>query len=170
VTPEQAPDWIETYVVGKIKKEDLDKERNREIDAADMLAYQSIIYHTESILETQFLCLMAVLVVQNLEGRVKGTVTNDHSYVMQAMALRHIFTYLAGIFRRYEIRRAGQPDVHGVMSAKWESHMRTVQVLVDWFQFGYILKHMLELDTADFEAQPYYSYWILVDCVIMFTL
>ena len=86
------------------------------------------------------------------------------------MAVRHIFTYLAGIFRRYEIRKSGQPDVRGVMSAKWESHMKTVQVLVDWFQFGYIIKHMLELEPGDFEAQPYYSYWILVDCVLMFLL
>ena len=68
--PEQAPAWIKKYVLGNIKKKDLDKERNREIDGADMLAYQSIIYHTESILETQFLCLIAVLVVQNLEGGI----------------------------------------------------------------------------------------------------
>ena len=81
-----------------------------------------------------------------------------------------IFTYLAGLFRKRDIRLHGTPDVHGVIKAKWESHLGTVQVLLDWFVFGFIVKHMVELDSKVFDTQPYYTYWILIDCILMFLL
>lgn len=52
ISPKDSQQWLTQNIVGELKIEDLDKQRNCELDQADMLTHQSIIYHTESILET----------------------------------------------------------------------------------------------------------------------
>ena len=45
-------DWINRCVVGKIVKNELDDERKSETNALDYMQNTSIVYHTESILES----------------------------------------------------------------------------------------------------------------------
>ena len=54
----QAPKWINENVIGKITKQNLDDQRMKEVGSLDIMQTTSIIYHVESILEMQFLCLL----------------------------------------------------------------------------------------------------------------
>ena len=63
VEPLEATKWIRQNVVGYISKKDLDLQRNDEINNSDFMANQNIIYHIESILEMQFICLILVEVL-----------------------------------------------------------------------------------------------------------
>ena len=50
-------------MVGNITKEMLDNERTNETNTLDMMQNSSIIYHTESLLEMQILCLVVCFVL-----------------------------------------------------------------------------------------------------------
>ena len=89
---------------------------------------------------------------------------------MNTMIIRHIIFYIAGIFRKYELKRYGTPDIHGIIRAKWESYLRTSEVVIDWFAFGYVLKHMIEISQEEFQNQIYYSYWIFIDSILILLL
>lgn len=65
VSEEEATAWITRCLVGNIRKGDLDDERMNETNSLDMMQNSSIIYHTESILEMQFMCLILVEVLDN---------------------------------------------------------------------------------------------------------
>lgn len=45
VPVDEAGDWLKRCIVGKITKEQLDEQRQKEINNLDMLQNQSIIYH-----------------------------------------------------------------------------------------------------------------------------
>lgn len=62
IKPEEANDWLKNCVVGKISKSELDLERNKETNALDMMQNSSIIYHMESLLEMQILCLVSCFI------------------------------------------------------------------------------------------------------------
>ena len=65
VSEEESTDWIRRCLVGNMRKGDLDDERMNETNSLDMMQNSSIIYHTESILEMQFMCLILVEVLDN---------------------------------------------------------------------------------------------------------
>ena len=65
VHQDDATGWIKRCLVGNIKKGDLDDERMNETNSLDMMQNSSIIYHTESILEMQFMCLILVVILHN---------------------------------------------------------------------------------------------------------
>ena len=49
--PEESTDWVKEHIIGEPDKKMCDDQRHKEINTADMFTYQSIIFHTESILE-----------------------------------------------------------------------------------------------------------------------
>ena len=61
ISEDDAGTWVKKCVVGKITKAMLDKERNDETNALDMMQNSGIIYHMESLLEMQVLCLLLSL-------------------------------------------------------------------------------------------------------------
>ena len=61
ISEDEAGTWIKKCVVGKITKAMLDDERNGETNALDMMQNSGIIYHMESLLEMQVLCLLLSL-------------------------------------------------------------------------------------------------------------
>jgi len=83
--------------------------------------------------------------------------------------LEHIISYFSNIYREYEIEHYGQPDVNGVYRAKKESLMRTIEVLFDCILVGWIIKHLLMLDSKEFHEYSYYSYWMVIDAIMMLT-
>ena len=105
-------------------------QRNNEINGSDMMQHQSVIYHTNSILECQLLSLGTVLLlehsiperpenIKNLRDGLRGT--NPTELIIWFLLGEHIFAYIAGIYRNYEISRYGQPDVNGIKRAPKES-------------------------------------------------
>jgi hypothetical protein len=78
-----------------------------------------------------------------------------------ALFIEHIFSYVCNLYRKQEIRREGQQDVNGILRAKNESVLSTVEIFLDCILLGYILKYLFEVHTI--HDQPYYFYWILID-------
>lgn len=64
IPKERALEWIEDTIVGGINKDLLDQQRLKEINQLDLMQNTSIIYHTESILEMQFFCLIGCYYLQ----------------------------------------------------------------------------------------------------------
>jgi hypothetical protein len=66
-------------VVGKIDKKELDDERKNETNALDYMQNTSIVYHTESILESQIISLLLCYILTNNWGETAlqyGTKSN----------------------------------------------------------------------------------------------
>tara|TARA_B110000285_G_C15009761_1_gene555790 strand:+ start:731 stop:1069 length:339 start_codon:yes stop_codon:yes gene_type:complete len=80
----------------------------------------------------------------------------------------HIFSYLFGIWRDYEIKKKGKPNKYGIESAPIEFRMRIIEVLADLVIFIFILNHFTALDRVQFNDLPLLNYWMLVDMIIMF--
>ena len=59
----------------------------------------------------------------------------------------HIFSYLFGIYRDYEIKKKGKPNKYGIESAPIEFKMRIIEVLADLVIFIFILNHFTALDS-----------------------
>ena len=60
IDEDNATAWIKQNVVGRITKANLDQEKLSEMTELDMMQNQSIIYHTESIIEMQVILLLCV--------------------------------------------------------------------------------------------------------------
>ena len=86
----------------------LDKQRQKEVNTADLMQNTSLIYHSESVLEMQFLCLVTLFFLAGNDIGMSGV-------IMIALIIEHIFAYMSGIFRKWEIEHFGKLDVNGVM-------------------------------------------------------
>ena len=109
----------------------------------------SIVYHIESLLEMQFLCLIVVFYLRRFEAGP----SEDHEEhaqedlnILISLVFEHIFSYTCSIFRTYDIERNGQMDVNGIYRAKRETFLGTVEVFVDCIIFGYTFNYMIGSD------------------------
>lgn len=71
----------------------------------------SLIYHSESVLEMQFLCLITIYYWGQHEN------TGGSGIILLALIIEHIFAYISGVFRKWEILNYGKLDVNGVLRA-----------------------------------------------------
>ena len=94
--------WIENNIVGDITKEKLDDQRHQEITNCDMMQNTSIIYHMESVIEMQIMCLIFIMVNTDIES-ASGQHSNSLNVIIAALILEHVFSYITGIFRKWEI-------------------------------------------------------------------
>ena len=88
--------------------------------------------------------------------------------IMIVLLTEHIFSYLFGIFRDYEIKKRGKPNKYGIESAPMEFRLRVLEVIADLIIFIFILNHFTSLNTEQFNDLPLLNYWMLVDMIIMF--
>ena len=115
----------------------------------------------------QFMCLLTIYLLKpSVEGITPNSTSNA---IIFALILEHIFAYCSGIFRKWEIEHYGKLDVNGVYRAQTESFLSTIEIFVDCIIFGYTISHLLNLSYEDFQAEPYIHFWIILDCIIMFT-
>ena len=82
----------------------------------------------------------------------------------------HIISYLISYFRRFETSRRGKPDINGVIRARWESILTTLEVIVSAIISGYILTTFTSYSADQFDSQALFHYWVMIDCIIMFLL
>lgn len=85
------------------------------------------------------------------------------------MFFEHIVAYVFGVFRKWEISKKGKPDVNGVIRAPKELVLQSVEVFFDCLLTGFVIKHMLSLTYEQFHMSSYMTYWIIIDCILMFT-
>lgn len=70
--------------------------------------------------------------------------------------------------RKFEVGKFGQPDINGVLRAKRESFLGTMEVLIASILFGYIVNYLTNLDKSYFHSRAFFHYWVLIDCMYMF--
>ena len=79
----------------------------------------------------------------------------------------HVFSYACHIFRQHDIKNNGKIDLNGILSAKAESLLKSVETFIDCMLFGYVLKHMFDI-RENIHDYPFFTYWIMIDLIIMF--
>ena len=115
IKQENATEWLNTRLIGKITKFKLDQQRVLEINNSDFLQNTNIIYHTESLLEMQVLCLivfsfLGIKKEVTMLDKEKNSMSGEASQSLQlylALLLEHIFAYIASNYRKWEIARYG---------------------------------------------------------------
>lgn len=82
-----------------------------------------VIYHMESLLEMQFCCVMSILIldpVKKLDLKNSAVLKDNSMDIILVLILEHIFSYLCGFYRKWEISKYGTLDVNGVYRAPKE--------------------------------------------------
>ena len=176
--PAEATEWIETFVLGNITKKDLDNQRIAELNSTDLMENSKIIYHVESILEMQFLVLIISTYVQyqtNIEHNKQASNSSiaietdtEVAIIMWTLIVEHIGSYIFSFIRIRDIAKNGKPDKNGVYRAPFEQSLQILEIFFDSILFGYTINHMRKMSEAQFNRQPYYTYWIIIDMIIMF--
>jgi len=107
----------------------------RETNALDMMQNSSIIYHTESILEMQMCCLIGMIILTDFWSDKKGYGENPNKstsmILMYVLIGEHIFSYMVGIFREYDLRDNGTKNKRGIQSAPREKNLRFFEIVLD---------------------------------------
>lgn len=80
----------------------------------------------------------------------------------------HSLSYLAGLFRTYDINTNGKADFYGVPRAPTESALKSIEVLIQCIVFGHVLTKQYMMTAEEFHHNAYTHYFIQVDMFIMF--
>ena len=86
------------------------------------------------------------------------------------LLVHHIFSYLSATFRKWEIEKHGQVDLNGVMRAKKESFIRTIEIFTGCLISGFTLNYSLLVASDEINQNPLIHIWLIVDCVLMLCL
>lgn len=179
VPPDKAAAWLHRNIPGDIHKEKLDYERFLEILSLDMMQNSSIIYHTDSVLECQLMCLIVTFLFSpklwlNYDWVEEGGKPKQNKEMIinfQAifffLLAEHIFSYVCYHYRKWDIKHHGKADINGIFVAKTESLLKSVETFIDCMLFGYVLKHMFDI-RENIHDLPEFTYWIMIDMIIMF--
>ena len=71
------------------------------------------------------------------------------------------------MYRHREIAKHGKPDINGVLGARKEKILSTIEQFFDCMLTGYIIRHVY-LDNEMLEKQPLFTYVVLIDIILMF--
>ena len=117
---------------------ELDEQRTMEVNSLDIMQNTGIIYHIESVLEMQFMCLIGLWYLED------KPVTSDDKIILVALILEHIFAYLSGFFRKWEIEKYGQMDLNGIYRAPKEYILQVIEIFIDCIIFGFSINSMMK--------------------------
>ena len=158
--------WLQEVVVGNIQKLELDTERMVETNSLDLMQNTNVIYHPESVIEFQVLCL---LMCKFFHGQwAKQFLYNtENNLLMNKFLAEHIMSYFIDIFRHYEIKKHGEQDERGVQKANIESKLNCLQILIRVVLAVWGVIHMTTITEEEFYAKPFLHYWIYIDIIIM---
>ena len=179
IEPSKAPSWLRKCLVGKITKAELDDERMKETNSLDMMQNTSIIYHTESILEMQIITLISCFVLNEQWGQSFGYnkelevaagssgSTNNKAWMFILLG-EHIVSYLFSQYRAWELKSKGTTNSYGIETAPCETYMRYFEIFADFIIFGALIFNASQWTTQEYNQQPFLTYWIVFDVIIMF--
>ena len=105
----------------------------------------NFVYHPESLMEMQIMCLLAVFYFTNREDIYSKTIDFGHSsnIIMAALMLEHIFSCAFAFFRSYDIGKNGLIDINGVKRAPTELFIANIQFFIGCIIIGYAMNHFL---------------------------
>lgn len=149
--------WMLKTLDGKITKEKLDRQRQLEVNANDMMQNTSILYHPESVAEMQAIILGIVWsrLYNSIPDHFAGDADmNEDLIQLQAtlqtifigLMIEHVASYFIELFRRYDIEKNGVLDINGVPRAKAESLLATIQYFFICFMIGFILQKLINIE------------------------
>ena len=167
VPPEEAAQWITENVVGGYSRYDLDFMRYQEVMSLDLLVNAGIVYHLESITETQTFGLCMFYYLQNKSGFDSD---GQVQILFMMLLIEHIFVYFSQLYRVREIAKRGKLDFNGIRRAKNESMLKTMQIIYDCIVLGYALNYWLTGGRTKFQTVPYANFWIMFDLLVMIAL
>jgi len=72
----------------------------------------------------------------------------------------HSLSYLAGLFRTYDINTNGKADFYGVPRAPTESALKSIEVLIQCIVFGHVLTKQYMMTAEEFHHNAYTHYFI----------
>jgi hypothetical protein len=98
-----------------------------------MMQNTNFVYHPESLIEMQLICVFLVYVLNNgifysySPSSWKAYEHSDSSnFIMFTLLCEHIFSYLIAFFRHYDINKNGRMDINGVKRASNESKLSSL--------------------------------------------
>jgi len=114
-----------------------------------MMSSTSIIYHSESILEMQILCIGLVYLTST------HNTTSTYSVILAILFIEHLFSYFVRYFRSWEIKHYGKVDVNGVTRAQKEAVLASMEIFVDCVILGYTLNTFLGLSNEELQYESH---------------
>jgi len=72
----------------------------------------------------------------------EGEAAAHNEMIIHILLFEHIFSYLIGIFRDWEIANYGKTDVNGIKRAPKETIFQTIEIFVDCILFGWTIYHI----------------------------
>ena len=170
VGDEKACKFIQKQVVGNILKDELVEQRVKEVNGLDMMQNTTIIHHIESIIEVQLISIyvFCFLIRSYTDGKFehseKPEFESGPSAIVYSMLSHHLMSYLFAIYRKFELKNRGKPDMNGVVRTSRESLLSTLEVLLASILFGYCINYFVHLESAaDYHNDCYLNYWISID-------
>lgn len=94
---------------------------------------------------------------------------NSSMAIMYALIAEHVFSYLFGIFREYDLKHNGQKNKLGLEQAPRETLLRYIEICTDLAISIWILAVMFSQSNEKFNSLPFLNFWIMVDMIIMIT-
>jgi hypothetical protein len=86
-----------------------------------MMNMQTIVYHTESIIETQLIIVAVLFYILEDPTKLINKTFNIDDMMLEVLFIEHIVSYAAKIYSKRDIERHGRADVNGIIRAPRES-------------------------------------------------
>lgn len=186
IEEDKATAWIKQNVVGRITKANLDKEKLSEMTELDMMQNQSIIYHTESIIEMQIGLLLFCYALNQLweepfkygvlrEGAENaspfGMSFYDFSNILCFLMLaEHFMSYLFTYIKNNDIYRRGVSNEIGIENTTMATVLDCVSVLFEFVIFLLTIVHVVTMGEKVHDI-PLINYFLVLNiCVTMLTI
>lgn len=93
---------------------------------------------------------------------------NHFDIIYAIIQIEHVCSYLAFVFREYDIRENGTLDINGIRRAPRESLLANIQMFLYCAFFGYTVKLLTDLGPENFHKNAYVTYWLMIDMIVMF--
>lgn len=137
--------WVQRCISGNITKALLDKQRQKELNSLDLMQNTNFVYHPESLIEMQIICLLLVFVYENRNKNLKELNIDDSSNViMLTLLVEHIFSYICAFYRSYDIEKNGKIDINGVKRASTELFIGNIQFFIACIIIGFSLNYFMQ--------------------------
>ena len=135
----------------------------------------NIVYHPESVIEMQIMCLGIIFLYVNriyiLDPDSIERSSYSANFIMFALMAEHIFSCCCAFYRSYDIDKNGKIDINGVKRAPNELLIGNVQFFISCIIIGFAVNHFLRDDSKQNFHNPDFvlqNYWIIIDIFIVF--
>jgi hypothetical protein len=122
------------------------------MNSMDMMQNCNILYHPESIVEMQIICLLTIVYYQYLlvgQFPIEFNANSEQSVIIIALFVIHILQLFYWTFRRFDISHNGEIDKFGSRRARRETQLGQFEFFIICIIIGFSL-HALILIFPDY--------------------